>query len=67
MRKCHTPRKNSTTGIVRILMSVVMNVVNDTRLGSVPNCSANIVVLAAEGIEDCTMMTAFNRSLIGMK
>ncbi len=53
--------------MVIILIIVVKNVVNDTRSGSVPNCNANIVVFAAAGIADCTIITAFRRSLTGMK
>ena len=54
-------------GMVMILISVVKNVVNDTRSGSVPNCNASIVVFAAAGMDACTIMTAFRRSLTGMK
>ena len=63
----YTPKKNRTTGMVMILISVVINVVNDTRSGSVPNCSANIVVFAAAGIDACTIITALSKSFTGMK
>ena len=53
--------------MVTILIMVVINVVKDTKSGSVSNCKANIVVFAAAGIADCKIMTARNKSLTGMK
>lgn len=61
----YIPRLNRTIGIVTILIIVVTNVVKETRSGSVPNCIANIVVLAAAGIEACIINTLFNKVLIG--
>ena len=52
-------------GIVIILKRVVINVVKETRSGSVPNWMANIVVLAAAGIAACMINTSFNSVDIG--
>ena len=62
----HSPRQNSTTGMVATLRSVVIKVVKETRSGSVPNWMANIVVFAAAGIAACIISTCFSKVLIGM-
>ena len=50
-----------------MLMSVVIRVVNETRSGSVLNCNANIVVLAAVGIAAKIIATCLTVSLTGKK
>jgi len=49
-----------------MLKSVVTKVVNETRSGSVPNWTANIVVFAAAGIAASNIRTLFNRVSIGI-
>src|SRR5699024_3042377 len=61
------PNINNVSGILTKLISVVMSVVNDNKLGFVLNCTASSVVLTATGIAAKRMNTFLSRSLIGKK